>query len=148
MKARKLSGRNLLNVRRKAKRGDAEAQFKLSEYYGFDKPRMYHKWLQLAAQQKHPAALYWLGREYEDGSIKSRDVARGEQLIRESAELGYARAQGIYGLMCIKRYGRTPPNYYEAVKWLRLSAAQGSRHAQYELGFLLETGHGFTTENP
>jgi TPR repeat protein len=58
-----------------------------------------------------------------------------------TAEQGDATAQNNLGYMYEYGYG-VAQDYYEAVKWYRLSAEQGNATGQCSLGYMYEYGYG------
>jgi len=73
---------------------------------------------------------------------QNHDEATELRLLRQLADAGVARARNDLGMMYWAGWG-VPKDYAEAVKWLRLAAAQGLAAAQYNLGTILgEKGHG------
>jgi len=106
--------------------------------------------LRLLKQGRDDEAVYWLERATEAGYILSiyrlsRTLAKGgrkeqlraEELLREAAQAGMAKAQYRLGMSLLRANG-TGRDVKQAAAWLRLSADNGFPSAQYELGRLLE----------
>lgn len=71
-----------------------------------------------------------------DEAANSGNYFTALRLYRQLAEKGDARAQSILGVMLADDHPK------EAVKWFKLSAAQGYAEAQYRLGWMYEEGNG------
>lgn len=126
------------NYREAARRGDAEAQYRLGWCYedgrGVDKDmREALHWLRKAAGQGHAAAQNHLGWCYRNGVGVEQDAAEAVRWFRSSAELGYASGQCNLGLCYRNGYGVDKDNS-EAIKYFRMAAEQGYAKAQYYLG--------------
>lgn len=74
-------------------------------------------YMRQAARQGLPAALEQLGRYYAHGILMQANPARGIQLLRESASLGFLRAKIEYVELLVKGYG-SPYDYKQAYQWL------------------------------
>ncbi len=134
----------LARVTAAAKRGDAQAQFQLGEYY-YDRvelPPDYAAaslWFRRAAQQGHPAAQYALGKMLLNGQGALPDELEGAQWIRKAAQQGYAPAQNELGMMHSEGSG-VMQDLTEAKTWFTKAAEQGLAESQYHLGALLAAG--------
>ena len=87
-----------------------------------------------AAEQGHSVAQLNLAALYERGQGVTRDEGRARMWLTKAATLGNAAAQYRLGvqehLACrTGRAGPTMEGRIEALKWVRLSAAQGYRGA-------------------
>ncbi|MES2073380.1 MAG: sel1 repeat family protein [Pseudomonadota bacterium] len=73
----------------RADEGDAEAQADLAVIFlSNSKPESAIYWLQLAAKQDHPHAMYLLGRCYIDGTGLAKDENHGIMWIAKAAAHG------------------------------------------------------------
>ena len=99
---------SLEKLRKPAEEGDPRAQHELgmAYYNGYGVEQDYGeaiKWLRLAAAQDVPQALFILGCCYYEGTGVPRNRAKGERLIRRSAELGFWGAKNyLYGIDLLK----------------------------------------------
>ena len=81
-----------------AMEGDAESQYTLGSMYysGEDIDLDYEQavfWFKEAAKQKHPDAMYYLGRCYIEGIGMEKNENIGQSFIRQAAKLGSKQAQ-------------------------------------------------------
>lgn len=104
--------REVLDVMKSAKAGDAAAQYNL----GF---------------------MYQNGR----GGLEQNDEDAAKW-YRKSAEQGNASAQCSLGFMYYYGRGGLEQNDKEAVYWYRKSAIQGNAYGQYDLAIMYELGRG------
>ena len=94
-----------------------------------------------AAEQGHSLAQLNLAALYERGQGVTRDEAKASMWLTKSANLGNAAAQYRLGvqehLACrTGRPGSAVEGRIEALKWVRLSAAQGYRAAESACEFV------------
>lgn len=87
-----------------ARRGDAEAQFRLGENLidGIFQPRDFAEatyWLERSAAQNYPPALATLGCLHFHGRHYPADQRRGLELVRRAAALGYTDALNTLGTL-------------------------------------------------
>lgn len=116
-------------IEKKAKEGDAEAQFSLGLIYakGDGVAQDYlkaMKWLKKAAEQNHIKALFNLGLIHLYGAGVPKSEAEAATWFRYAAEGGYAKAQVKLGLMYRDGIG-VPQDVPEAKKWLKMAVDQG-----------------------
>ena len=145
------SGMAIEWYRRSAEMGNADAQYKLGEFYyygkGIEVKRNHPKaleWYRKSAEQGNAAAQYKLGDCYYCGEKK--DYAKAVEWYRKSAEQGNAAAQ--YKLGECYYYGKgIKQDYAKAVAWYRKSAEQGYADAQYNMGWHYEYGIGLEKDN-
>ncbi|MCX6340522.1 MAG: tetratricopeptide repeat protein [Candidatus Aureabacteria bacterium] len=140
------------NFSKAAKKGDAEAQYKLGLMYdeGHGVPKNYvegAKWYRKAAEQGFAPAQSNLGFMYVNGQGVSQDYSatyvHGQSVspdyveavkwYRKAAEQGFAEAQNNLGAMYYKGQG-VPQDYTVAADWYRAAAEQGNAIAQLNLG--------------
>jgi uncharacterized protein len=134
-----------LEAQAKAAKGDAEAQYKLYEWYANGQRFASHnigysiskndaearKWLNLASAQGYDKAKTRL-LEIKQIEAKQRNLFEN---TKANADQGDVSAQ--YNLGEMYRGGRfVPRDIQEAVKWYRKAAEQGYAKAQYSLGFM------------
>lgn len=131
------------NVEKKAKSGDAEAQFELGVCYTLGngtekKPFEAMKWYSESARQENPKGQLALGLCYLNGEGVRENKTEAEKWIRKAADQEFARAQFILGLFYL--YGEiVKEDKAEAVKWLRKAADQNLAVAQNSLGYCYAT---------
>lgn len=82
-----------------------------------------------SARQGLPAALEQLGRYYHEGVLVQANQQRAMQLLRESASLGFVKAQIEYVQMLAKGYG-SPYDYQQAYQWLQNSIIADKKEHQ------------------
>lgn len=134
-------------VRRAAKAGNAEAQFRLGVMYGngdgvgldYDQAR---HWFEKAAAQGHENALITLAWMYANGAGVGIDEDRAREFYLKAAEHGSAKAQYVVGTMFrFAQYG-VKKDMTKAVDWYLKAANQGMSTAQFALGRMLMEGKG------
>lgn len=132
-------------VLKKAKKGDAQAQFEIGKYYyQWDTQTDYKqavKWYKKAAKQGHALAQTMLGLCYFYGNGVKEDYPEAAEWFRSAADQGEKNAQNLLGLMYYWGDG-VKQSYVSAVKWLRSAADQGVSSAQYYLGKCYYDGTG------
>ena len=158
----------IMETRRRAEQGDADAQYNLGYRYvtgiGVPQDRAEAvRWLRLAADQGHTQAEDFLGRMPPMGSQRATDNVAETELpatlppatgqsprsgnpfrvpsLRTDAEQGNADAQFNLGVMYANGED-VPRDAAEAVRWYRLAADQGHAAAQYNLGGMYALGEG------
>lgn len=132
-------------VRRAARDGNAEAQFRLGVMFGngdgvaLDYTQAC-EWLERAAAQGHVNALITLGWIYANGTGVDADEARARAYYLRAAELGSAKAQYVVGTMYrFAQYG-VAKDVSAAIAWYLKAADQGMATAQFALGRMLMDG--------
>jgi len=124
--------------------GDADAQFKLAEYYHFGiylvqdharEAEFYEK----AALQGHIKAQAALAHCYEQGIGVERNPQRAVFWWSKAAEQGDADSQYFLGMALYRGIG-TALDYEQALKWLTQSARNGSAFGRGGLGRLYTEG--------
>lgn len=129
----------LKHFRPLAEAGNAEAQFSLAVMYGkgygvLQNDDEGYKWLELAAQNEHQTAQYYLSLGLQDSSPKDALF-----WLEKSAHLGDAMAQ--YDLAEIYLIGTVvPKDTQKAINLLQKSAAQNNSDAESKLGLLYLVG--------
>ena len=129
--SRKNEAEALKWFKRAAKSGDAEAQYTLGEKYLHDKNcKAAVKMFELAADQGHVHAMLKIGDIYKYG--QARCLKQSNEKVIEwytrAAERGYVWAQKELGRMYMDGYYLERNDDAEALKWLRLAAAQGDEY--------------------
>jgi TPR repeat protein len=99
------------------------------------------QWYALAAEQNHSSAQLNLAMLYGQGLGVVMDKAKSLMWLTKAANLGNAAAQHRLGiqlhLVCREgRIGAGAEGRVEALKWVRLSAAQGYRAAETACEFV------------
>jgi TPR repeat protein len=134
-------------VRKAARAGNAEAQFRLGVMYGngdgvpldYDEAR---SWFEKAVAQGHENATITLAWMCANGTGVEADEARARDLYLEAARRGSAKAQYVAATMYrFAQYG-LGKDMREAVRWYVEAADQGMPTAQLALGKLLMEGKG------
>lgn len=106
-------------------------------------------WLQKAAEQGLPEAIYALSLCHREGTGTAPFPKKADELLLKAAEMGYAVAQ--YDLAMQFYFGRVnrltnaveiAQDYAQAVRWLQKAAEQGENLAKYYLGLCYEEGTG------
>ena len=116
-----------LVVRRRARKGDAGAQFILS--FAEATPRTRRRWLERAADQGHAEAQYTLhGLYFADNT---------EGWLLKAAQAGCPEAQCALGC-----YYAWVPDHINMRRWYLEAAEQGHPVAQYEIGLAMLIGEG------
>jgi len=134
-------------VRKAAKAGNAEAQFRLGVMYGNgDGVGLNYEqalaWFEKAAAQGHENALITLAWMYANGTGVDVDEGRARELYLEAAARGSAKAQYVVGTMYrFAQYG-VKKDVAKAVEWYLKAADQGMATAQFALGRMLMEGKG------
>lgn len=90
------------------------------------------KWFRMAAGQGNARALHCLGICYLFGYCVKKNEVKAFSLWMRSAELGYTEAQ-YYIALCYENGDLVKRNHGEALKWLRLAAAQRHQDAREQL---------------
>ena len=132
---------DLVSLRLAAEQGDADAQFRLAEFYykrheeccGAEADlEEAVKWYQEAAGRGDARAQFEIGWFYQSGEGIGEDHEKAVGWYRISAEQGYARAQ--YWLGWCYQYGwGVEADLEEAVKWYGIAAEQGNEEALEDL---------------
>lgn len=99
--------------------------------------------LEQAAYQGYPHALYALGKEYDIGSAAfPRDVAQATELFRAAAMLGHVDAQVDLATQYLLGRGGVPQDDHVAAQWYERAAEAGHWGAQYLIASMYEHGNG------
>ncbi|MEZ5585769.1 MAG: tetratricopeptide repeat protein [Sedimenticolaceae bacterium] len=139
-------------VRKAAKAGNPEAQFRLGVMYGngdgvgLDYAQA-REWFERAAAQGHENALITLAWMYANGTGIEVDETRARELYLQAAKLGSAKAQYVVGTMYrFAQYGASR-DIPAAVQWYLKAADQGMPTAQFALGKMLMEGKGVARDD-
>jgi TPR repeat protein len=129
-----------------AKKGNAEAQYRLGEMYDLGKgvPQDYAQavqWYRRAAEQGHAPAQFALAEMYKNGDGVAKDIKEALRWYRRAADGGSAGAQLLLGVLYESGMG-VATDLGEAARWYRKSADQGDARAQVLLGNLYQLGQG------
>lgn len=112
-----------------ARRGDAEAQFRLGNAYHYGEGisgdhAEAAKWYRLAAEAGHARAQFKLGILYRSGEGVPRDDEEAAEWLEMAAQRGHRTAQLF--LSALYRYGRgVPRDLVQAYLWAEQAAANG-----------------------
>lgn len=137
---------NIDDLRAKAEKGDALAQFGLGHQYEYGEvvakdPIEAVKWYRKAAEQGFAPAQWGLGYKYDMGEGVAKDLTEATQWYRKAADQGFAEAQYALGVMYRNGEG-VAKDAAEAVKWFLKAAEQGNARAQATLGMMFYRGEG------
>ncbi|MBM4152381.1 MAG: sel1 repeat family protein [Kiritimatiellaceae bacterium] len=121
------------NLEKKAKQGDAQAQYELGMAYATSNgvPQDYKlaiKWMRSSAEQGNPKAQNALGNVYFKGQTVPQDYQEAAKWYRLAAEQGYASAQFNLG-SCYASGSGCVLDVIQAYAWYNLAAAQGDEDA-------------------
>ncbi len=147
-------GQDLLKER--AWKGDTAAAMQLCENYmlglngypeNLDSSKIF---LFLAAEKKHPDALYLAGVGYYRGLMFPKDIKKGLALLNESAEKGNLQAyQVLFDIYAnpdtsifLDKKDFVPRDSSKAVQYAQKAANLGLSWAMYELGYAYFQGSG------
>lgn len=141
-------GENLdaANLREKAEKGDAEAQWRLGDMYLCGKGVVKDyieaaRLFRLASEQENAEAEWRLGMSYLVAKGVERDVKEAVRLLRLSSARGNAEAQWRLGDIYRSGDG-VPADQKEAAKLYRLSSQQENDSGRQRLAFMYEQGLG------
>jgi len=137
-------------LRAKAARGDARAQFRLGNMYvcgrGVAKNETEAaKWFRMAAEQGNVDAQLCLGCMHDIGQGVEKNEAEVAKWYRMAARQGHADAQNCLGWMYANGRG-VVKNEATAVKWFRMAAEQGNAKGQLNLGWMYASGRGIAKD--
>ncbi len=107
---------------RAAQWGSATAQWRMAERATRTADALY--WIQQAAQQQHPAALYALARHLENGQHVERDEQKAWDLYRRAAEAGHPQAMNTFGVVLAEGL-YAEPDFSTAYFWFHLADLNG-----------------------
>ena len=137
----------LLDLMKKAERGEPESQYQLGLSYlvrgdGVEA----HKWFRKAAEQEYAPAQNHLGLQFANGLDMERDCNEASKWMRKAAHQDYVLAQDNLGVwymdgICVER------DYKEAITWFRKAAEKGLCSAQLHLGMIYEEGGNGIDQN-
>jgi len=137
-------GASLL-LRPLADAGSAEARYLLGYLYFTSAdvdPQESHQWLQRAAAQHHPEAIFHLACWRRDGSFGPPDDEMHRNLLIRAAELGSVQAQRDLGCCYATGDDGWPLDPVLGRVWYGRAAAAGHADAQYNYGLMLLYGEG------
>lgn len=129
-----------------AENGDANAQYKLGEYYynginGSKDSAQAVAWYRKAADQGHAIAQNILALCYANGDGVIKDPAKAAEWFRKAAENGHALAQCNLAVAYENGDGVTK-DPEKALEWFMKSALQGNAIAQHNLAVRYASGDG------
>ena len=133
-------------LREKAEKGDANSQNELAEYYlkgkvGTKDAKQAAAWYRKAAEKGLADAQCNLGLCYENGEGVAKDAAEAVAWYKKAAVNGYGRAQHNLGV-CYYNGTGVAKDEAEAVNWWRKAAEQGNGRSQFNLGLCCLKGEG------
>lgn len=123
------------DLRKRVKKGDAEAMYFLGGMYRYENLGMTVMLFQEAAQRGHPMAMKELGDFYFDGGIidLKPNYEKAVEWYSKSAEKGNVEAMTILGKLYFKGEGVQQNNTY-AIEWWKKAAEKGDILAMVNLG--------------
>ncbi|MBL8806072.1 MAG: DUF2927 domain-containing protein [Rhodospirillales bacterium] len=127
--ARPVLDKAVARLRKAGERGDQLVQYQLGIAYLLGHhvvpdPKESIAWLELAAAQKMPAALYIAGLVYLKGEGVPVDAARGDARLRAASELGHPQAA-----MTLGQLRESEGNRVEAYAYFDLAERRGANGA-------------------
>ena len=143
-------GQPVADLRARAEKGDARAQFKLGDCYrtgeGVTRDIIQAvDWYRRAAEHGDAGGQNALGVCYLTGTGVVKDAAEALKWLRQATEQGLAKAQCNLG-NCYYSGTGVAKDPAEAVPWFRKAADQEYVEAQYNLGVCYQEGQGVTTD--
>jgi uncharacterized protein len=126
-------GMDIVNIKKMAQEGSADAQSKLGVLYAsgvgmkMDKQEAV-RWYRKSAEQGDPVGQWNLAFMYVRGEGVEADFNEARELFRKSAESGFENGQYDFGMMLLQGLGGKQDRN-EAEKWFHLAAGQGYREA-------------------
>lgn len=100
------------------------------------------EYLEKASAKGFRLAMHLLAEIYLDGAQGvPMNKTKAIELLRESADEGYAESQSSLGL-CYATGNGVEQDDYEAVRWFTMAAEQGEPNAQKNLGLFYRSGRG------
>ena len=141
----------IANVRQKAERRDAQAQYTLGHDYlvgaGVPQDRKQGaQWYAAAAAQGLAQAQFALGYLYEHGEGVGKDYHQAGTDYRAAAEQGHAAAENNLASLYQHGWG-VPKDLDQAIYWYRRSAQHGDPTGQCNLASLYFTGEGIPKDD-
>ena len=129
-----------------AKQGNAWAMYNLAAMHmqGEAKPSSSVQakfWLEKAAVQAYPQALYVLGQAYEGGQFEAKNLAKAAQYYGLAAQAGSAAGRIEYATALYLGRG-IPMDLTEAGYWYLEAAKAGDKDTQFMVARMFETGEG------
>lgn len=107
------------------------------------------EWYQKASAQKSVNGIYLLSQAYTKGSGVQQNIAKGNQLRLQAAELGYVPV--MIDLAQAYNTGENESNTIKDLKksfyWYEKAADTGDRDAMLNLGVMYEEGDGTAQDN-
>lgn len=136
----------IVELRKKAVAGDADAQFEIGRLYYFGKYvskdwKEATKWWHKAAEQGNVFGQTFLGFMYYNGEGEPKDLKEASKWWRLAAEQGNITAQTSIGMMYYSGKG-VPKNIPESFKWFWKAAEQGDASSQHMIGLMYVLGTG------
>ncbi len=129
-----------------AKKGSAEAQFRLGVIYGngddgieLDQEAAM-SWFKLAARQGHENALITMAWMYANGAGVDANEEKARELYLLAADHGSAKAQYVIATMYRFAQFGAQKDIEKSLKYYQKSADQGFATAQFALGKMLVEG--------
>jgi len=121
-----------------AKSGDAQAQFQLARLaMRAGREDEFRHWIQQAASQNFPPALFRLGIWRLTQTINPEEIADAKDLVRRAADLGFMNA--IRAMVVLNARGAGDlPNWPEALDWFKTSLHLNDPRSYREAGLLLQ----------
>lgn len=138
--------KSLQEIRAKAEKGDAGAQFDLAcRYHIGNGIQQNHaeavKWYRRCAEQGWGIAQFFVGQAFAHGEGVPKDSAEAVKWYKKAAEQGFDGAEANLAA-CYAKGDGVPRSMSEAAKWYRKAAERGDEGAQVRLGLCYFNGDG------
>ena len=139
---------SMLWLRRSADHGNSNAMALIGAayikgQYGFRAdPAEAIRWLRKAANLGNLVAMYSLGMLLNQESSTPTEKSQSMQWFIKSAQLGFTDSMTMAGLGYALGGGGQPPNYLEAMHWLRMAGDKGVVEAMFFVAYFYRYGLG------
>lgn len=140
---------NLENLKKRAQKGDAQAQSELGHSYLYDHSRLNDKegyeWVKKAAEQNYAFSQLELGNIFYDPKGYYLDLPQSNEQAfywwKKAAEQGNAVAQAFLG-MCYYEGKGCKTSYKDAFNWFMKSYKGGNKYAAFRLAECYDRSRG------
>ncbi len=127
------------HVQHQKQNNDYMTLYEQANHAGNDSEALHY--LELAAEQKNPAALARLGDSYLHGRYGLEDPEKAFSLSQEAATAGSSQGMTNLGVLYLKGLG-TQKDYESALSWLKKAYTAGDMKAPRYIGLIYEKGLG------
>ncbi|GAB5367566.1 hypothetical protein AAMO2058_001241400 [Amorphochlora amoebiformis] len=137
---------NQTKLKRKAKNGDAFAQYSYGAYCLMKKDmKQAAKWLEKAANAGHLDAEYSMGCLHLEGNGVERDDRKALEYLLRSANKGHTQALFVLGDVLMRGKG-VPRDEKKGIGFILQAAVLGNPTAEFAIGSLHATGKGLVRD--